>query len=251
MRQMKDSTTAADILIGDPMVAGYVFGTFEWSLADWSRFASVTKVGITPSASKYGPGVHVLDVEKGDAVASQVPGWCNLSRQAGQEPSVYTNYSNWTAVITAVNAAGIEHPQYWIAQWDGIQDLPGIGFAGQTYHAVAKQYADSSMTGAHYDASIVADYWKGVDSIMAVLQPDDYTNIAAAVMNYVLPNSDNQTVAQALGVMIQNFDVSAAAFYRQTLPDALQQIIKQTASPAQALTGSFTISGTGSVNGNA
>lgn len=165
MREMYDSTNPDDIPVTAPMVAGYVSpSTFAWSAAGWARFPNSVKVAITPSAAHFGVGVHVLDVETGDATPGQVPGWVTNSRNAGQEPTAYTSAANWSAIISSCVSAGVEVPQFWIAQWDGNQTLPSIVVDGVACTAVAKQYADPAHgSGGHYDLSSVADEWPGVD----------------------------------------------------------------------------------------
>lgn len=154
MRTMYDSTSARDIPGNAAMVAGYVDGLYTWSDADWRRFPTALKVRIACFAST--DDGHVLDVENGDALPIQAPGWAQRRRAAGIDPTVYVNLSNWSAVITAFHAAGVDPPHYWLADYDGQAVIP----AG----CIAKQYADPPISGGHYDLSAVADYWPGVDS---------------------------------------------------------------------------------------
>lgn len=166
LRPMKDSVNWQDIPADTPMVAGYVPPSrFAWPPAAWAKFANSIEVRITPSAATSGRGIHVLDVETGDATAGQVPGWVNASRAAGQEPTIYTAYSNWASVINACIGANVAMPQFWIALWNNTQDLPTINVGGLTYYAVAHQYADPATSGGNYDVSVVASYWPGVDSL--------------------------------------------------------------------------------------
>jgi hypothetical protein len=165
MRTLYDSTNPADIPTSAAMVGGYVSPSrFAWNAAGWARFPNAVKVAITPSASHYGLGVHVLDVETGDATPGQVPGWVTSSRNAGQPPTVYMNVATWPAVIRACTSAGVPMPEFWVAAWNGVQNLPSITVDGVTYTAIAHQYADpNSGSGGHYDLSIAADHWPGVD----------------------------------------------------------------------------------------
>lgn len=200
---MKDSVSWQSIPIGTPIVAGYVPPSrFAWPLQAWQRFAGSVEVHITPSVAAFGRGIHVLDVESGDATPSQVPGWCNQSRNAGQEPTVYCNASAWTAVIQSCLAAGVPVPQFWIAEWNGVQTLPTNTVNGVVYTAVAKQYADpNSGSGGNWDSSIVADFWPGVDGpstsqgfLMALTDAqqqqlyDAYFNTANAPYGITIPD---------------------------------------------------------------
>jgi hypothetical protein len=153
VRTLYDSITATDIPTGAQMVAGYVNGTFQWSDADWARFPNATKVRIATRA--WINDGHVLDVETGDAVPGQAPAWVEMRRAAGVDPTVYCNASTQVAVQAAFNAAGVPQPHYWIAHYDNVPTLPP--------GAVAKQYINDPISGGHYDLSVVADYWPGVD----------------------------------------------------------------------------------------
>ncbi|HEX3790410.1 MAG TPA: hypothetical protein VHW44_21270 [Pseudonocardiaceae bacterium] len=165
MRIMYDAVTAANIPASAAMVAGYVdtIRIPDWTAADWARFPNAVKVRIAKKASTNDG--HVLDVETGDVTAAQAPGWVNLRRGAGMDPSVYCNASTWPSVQAAFNSARVAQPHYWIAKYDGVQTLPVQ--SGIT--AVAKQFAE----GTGYDTSIVADYWPGVDSLALKPPPGD------------------------------------------------------------------------------
>lgn len=154
MRTMYDSTTAADIPTNAQMVAGYANGVYKWSAADWARFPNAVRVTIAVSVDA---DANVLDVENGDALPTQAPGWVQRQRAAMREGSVYCNRSNVDALRTAFANAGVVLPPLWLAHYDGIAEIPE-GF-------IAKQYEDPSLSGGHYDLSVVADYWLGVDDM--------------------------------------------------------------------------------------
>lgn len=153
MRTMHDSITAGDIPADADMVAGYVSGTWRWSDADWARFPDATKVRIATRADV--DDGHVLDVEPGDAIPAEAPGWVAMRRRAGVDPTIYCNLSALPQVRAAFVAVGVPEPHYWVARYDGVADLP----AG----CVAKQFIDDPQSGGHFDLSAVADYWPGVD----------------------------------------------------------------------------------------
>lgn len=154
MRTMYDSVNARDIPTTAQIVAGYDTGRFAWSKADWARFPHAVHVHIATQAS-YNTG-HVLDVEPGDATPSEAPGWVRRRRVAGVDPTIYCSLSNWEQVRGEFRRQGVAEPHYWIARYDGRAVLP----AG----AVAKQYADPGTHGkGHFDLSVVADHWPGVD----------------------------------------------------------------------------------------
>lgn len=164
MRKMYDSTTAADIPADAQMIAGYVDDTYRWSDADWARFPSAVhvRIAVLPVTNDG----HVLDIEPGNADALSALAWIEKRRAAGVEPTVYC-FSDAgpvgyriSDVRKACDDANVKHPSFWIAQWDN--DPSTFDPTGDP-EIVAKQYADSAMTGGHYDASVVADYWPGVD----------------------------------------------------------------------------------------
>lgn len=153
-RIMYDSVTANDIPVDALMVGGYLPpSSFAWSPADWARFPNAVHVRIAVRAST--DDGDVLDVERGDATPLEAPGWVVRRRAAGVDPSVYCSASEWPAVRQAFHNANVPEPHYWIAHYDGIAAIP----AG----AVAKQYRNPPSSGGHFDLSIVADYWPGVD----------------------------------------------------------------------------------------
>lgn len=150
---MYDSVTAADIPAGALMVAGYVDGAYRWSDADWARFRHGVAVRIAVSPLTL--DADVLDVETGDATIQQATEWVHAKRVRGEIPTVYIERSRVTEAEAAFKAAGMNPPQWWIAEWNGIQHQVG--------GAVATQYANPTYTGHHYDLSEVGDYWPGVD----------------------------------------------------------------------------------------
>lgn len=154
MRTMYDSVSPWAIPADAEMVAGYVDGLYMWKLSDWARFPHAVKVRIAVHASTNDG--HVLDCELGDATPAQCPGWAQMRRAAGVDPTVYCSYAVWPEVQQAFARAGVPQPHYWVAAY------PGNG--AQLYDgAVAHQYADRGPNGENVDISVVADYWPGVD----------------------------------------------------------------------------------------
>ncbi|MDE3112730.1 MAG: hypothetical protein KGK34_07275 [Chloroflexota bacterium] len=164
---MADSVTASDIVAAFApggaaaalhldLVAGYVDGAFAWSDADWSLF-SCPKVRISTSAATSPKVAHVLDVENGDATPDQAVAWIKWARSLGLRRTIYCGANTWAVVKAAFAAAGLAYPDWFVARWTG---TPGL-----IDGTVATQYADPPQTGAHFDASSVADYWPGVDDM--------------------------------------------------------------------------------------
>lgn len=153
MREMYDSVAASAIPTDAAIVAGYVDGAYVWSDSDWARFPGSRRVRIAVFANTNDG--HVLDVEQGNATPAQAPGWVLQRRRAGVDATVYCSLSIWTELRNAFTRANVAQPHWWIASYDNVKTIP-VG-------AVAKQYADDTMVGQHYDLSAVADYWPGVD----------------------------------------------------------------------------------------
>jgi len=158
-RTMYDSTDAVDIPKTAKMVAGYIDGTsFKWTPADWARFPKATKVEI--ARRTHTNDGHVLDVEEGIPTVWPINGsivdWVLMRRQAGVEPAIYCNQLNdWGPLKNLFDNADVRHPLWWVARYDNKKTIPP--------GAIAKQYANPPLAGGHYDLSIVADYWPGVD----------------------------------------------------------------------------------------
>lgn len=159
-RQMYDSTDPNAIPANAQMVAGYIDGTsFRWPESAWNRFSNSTKVRIARRVSTNDG--HVLDVEVGIPTvwppSQAIVQWVQMRRLSGVEPTIYCNQLNdWNPIRTLFQKAGVREPQWWVARYNNVQDIP-VG-------AIAKQYANPPLHGrGHFDLSVVADYWPGVD----------------------------------------------------------------------------------------
>jgi hypothetical protein len=173
---MYDGVTVADLPAGAQLYAEYVDGHYANTQAVAERFPGAVHVPIAVFAST-NAGV-VLDVEQGDASPAEAPGWVQMRRAHGIDPSVYCSASTWPAVRDAFRAAGVAEPHYWIAQYDGAAEIPN--------GAVAKQYEST----AGWDMSVVADYWPGVDPAPAAPQggngpafPGEYLQVQSPTLH--------------------------------------------------------------------
>ncbi len=230
MRTLYDSVTAFNIPADAQMVAGYVDGRYAWSASDWARFPGAVKVRIACFA--WTNDGHVLDVETGDATPAQAPGWVQMRRAAGVDPTVYCSTSWWPSVRSAFVAQGVPEPHYWIAAY------PGIG--AQLYPgSVAHQYADPGP----YDVSVVADYWPGVDGASTVSNVLSATGTLPADLTATLPDALEALMAGPIRFSVDGdpavwfADLSTGAFYQ--IPDVeslgvIDQYAKPTVSTANA-----------------
>lgn len=149
-RSMGDATVAAYLPDNLDMYAGYVDGAYRSYDAIRARFPGKLVVPIATQTS--GNVGVVFDGPPDNGDWPGVVAWCVRARARGVDPGVYTDGSSWAIGIQAFNGAGVALPHWWIANWNGVADVP----AG----AVAHQYASVSN---RYDLSAVADYWPGVD----------------------------------------------------------------------------------------
>jgi hypothetical protein len=187
---MYDSVRPGEIPADAEMVALYVDGKYAATAADWNRFTRAVKVRISAVGSNV--NAHVFDVENGCIwpPAAVVP-LVVAARKLGIDPTVYVNQNNdWEPTRRAFDAAGVAHPHWWVANYDNRKTVP----AG----AVAKQYADPGMpgVGGHYDLSVVADFWPGVDGSFDNPEKDegdDVPNISQSDLDKLLAAADKIT----------------------------------------------------------
>lgn len=159
MRTMFDSTTAADVPKGGDLYAGYVDGRYVTASALRKRFPKATVVTITVLGT---PGAHVCDTEPGNIGVAGAVRWAKNEIVAGRKPTLYCMASMWPQVKTAAKKAGIDGKvSYWIASYDGKAEIPKGAVAKQYLHGDKNN--PGSYSGGHYDTSIVADRWPGVD----------------------------------------------------------------------------------------
>jgi hypothetical protein len=172
-RTMHDSTNVSDIPAGATMVAGYIDGKFQTVPGLRKRFPKAKVVTITVLGT---PGADVCDTEPGNISIPHAAQWAANEVKAGRKPTLYCMASAWDDVKAAVKAQGIAGKvSYWIAQFDGKAVIPK--------GAVAKQFADPNTSGGHFDVSVVADHWPGVDGPggkhdgPGAQQPEDGTDL--------------------------------------------------------------------------
>lgn len=152
---MYDAIEASNLPVGAGLYAGYVNGNWPSYNAIKARFPNATVVGISVSAQA--DVGDILDCEPGNCTPQECPGWVQMRRASGVDPTVYCNQNDpntgWPAVRAAFRAQGVSEPHYWVANYDGDPTIP-VG-------AIGKQYANPGP----YDTSSVAEYWPGVDPV--------------------------------------------------------------------------------------
>ncbi len=168
-RTMYDGVNPATVPAGAAVYAGYNQGSWQSLPALVAKFPAALHVSICVNASG---SARVLDVETGDATPEQAPGWVTRQRAGGAAyPVVYCNTSTWPAVRAAFAAQRVAPPLYWVAEYVADPTRPPVIPAG----AIGIQYYDHGG----YDASLVADYWPGLDPApvpIAQLEENDVAN---------------------------------------------------------------------------
>jgi hypothetical protein len=156
---MYDSTNPNDIPLSAVMVAGYIDGIYAWPAFGWLRFAGKPSVKIT--AVNADLNADVIDIESGAMSVAQAIAWAIAKHARGQYFTFYfsydpvVNHATYDQLQAGMNAAGIHSFGMWYANWNNNPNLyPNF---------IAHQYANPALTGAHYDLSVVLDYWPGVD----------------------------------------------------------------------------------------
>ena len=167
-----------------PVVAYYIDGRYAWTPVEIALFPNSVHVEIAVHSSTLAG--HFLDVENGDATPTQAAIWAHNRRLNGYAyPGIYCASSDQESVIQAFDAIGEPLPGWWLAHWDGIDELPP-GLLGKQY-----------LSQPNDDRSIWADYIPGVDAAM-----DQNTLIP-------FPNADGTVTNVALGTIWENADIYA------------------------------------------
>lgn len=177
-RLMFDSTTPWDIPRDAKMVAYYVDGRYAWPQAWLDLFPNAIKVSISAIGARV---AQVGDVEVGCIwpPANAVP-WVRSARRVGIDPTIYVNELNdWGSVRAAFRAAGEPEPHYWVARYNGVREVPAGSVGRQFAHPHdGDGVADRPWeTGKHYDLSVMADFWPGVDTENDMFEQQDRTNL--------------------------------------------------------------------------
>lgn len=151
---MYDSVTVADIPSDAQYAAGYVNGSYAnlQAIKDHCpHLQHLLTIDVNGSSE-----AECLDVEPGDAVASQVPDWVRKQKARGvQKPVIYTSASNVLAVIGALHGAGLGRNdiRLWTAHYIGEHICnPNCGYGN--WQADGTQWTSSSM-GRNLDQSLL------------------------------------------------------------------------------------------------
>lgn len=187
----RDAIHASGIPLDTPVVIGYGDGAIsQWTSSDWARFpAGTPQLSIVTSAWDSG---DILDVERFDAIPTDVPGWVRRFKRPGRRrPTVYANRETWPAVLEALAAANLpaDAVDWWAATLDGTMLVAG---------AVAVQYISTGP----YDESVILDpTWVGMEAHMTFslgFRVGLAHAIIAAVYNREPTNQEEQDLANTI-----------------------------------------------------
>jgi hypothetical protein len=155
-----------DQIPGDAsVVAGYVNGNFVTFSQLCARFPNAHHLSIAVTAEA---NADALDVEPGDAVSGQVPGWYRRQKARGvARPVIYASASRMaTEILPVLKQAGIARSdvRLWSAHFTHIEHLCGPGSCKQMpVQADATQWTDHAH-GRNLDQSVLADNFFGAQA---------------------------------------------------------------------------------------
>jgi hypothetical protein len=151
---MYDSVTISTIPAAARAVAGYLLPS-SWptygngSLARAFPHAVRVPIAVQSYVIIRGVTLGCLDVEPGDAVPSQAPGWVRAELAAHVKPCVYSNLSEWAQVRSYLASAGITRSSYyaWLAYWTYHPGLVGgYDLVQWTNHALGRNLDENTVS---------------------------------------------------------------------------------------------------------
>lgn len=156
---MFDSITPSEIPATANAVGAYAGGrwpTYVYVKQHWPH-AHVLSIAVNAQEHRCANGdpIECLDIEPGDAVPEQAPGWFHAQRSIGvRRPCFYGSLSWVTQIEAALRAAGIARHEYriWSAHYTGRAHICGPE-CGLSTPADATQFTDHAL-GRNLDESL-------------------------------------------------------------------------------------------------
>lgn len=201
-REMADSTSIYADPLGEQVILYYCDGIYAVNETTVrARFPKAVLV----ACSAVGTNSGVLgDVEPGCMTIPQAIAWLKERRAANVWASLYCNeIHGWAPLRAAIQAAGIPEPPYVVADFDNIPVIPP--------GAIGKQYENATQTGGHFDRSIVADFWPGVDAPGGVMTDSDLGIIHDRMQFAVWGTVDTSAQSKADFIYAVNHGTSIAS----------------------------------------
>lgn len=157
---MWDDVDVALLPGGYDAYAGYVDGMYANLSQIRARFPAAHILTIAVTAADI---ADCLDIERGDAVISDAPGWFKRALMAGvTKPALYTSVSNVNGLVQTMNGAGIPRSAYrlWTAHYGQGEHLCGPTTCGQTNATADATQFTSTANGESLDESVcLADFF--------------------------------------------------------------------------------------------
>lgn len=146
-----DSVNLSQIPSNPAAVAGYTSGTWPTWFQLAALFPHAQRVSVAVNTSHI---AKCLDIEPGDAVPSQAPGWVLAAEHAGvYRPCLYENASELPAVLANLSAARIPRSSVliWLADWTFRPGLvSGSDCTQWTDHAFGRNLDESTCAVGFY-----------------------------------------------------------------------------------------------------
>lgn len=142
------------------VIGSYWNGIYANTTVAREAFPHARHVQYDVNASE--PRADILDIESGDAVPSQAPGWSREYKGTLDHPGLYTSASNVMAVVTAMLDAGFKRDEFLVqsAHYTYEAHICGPRTCGEP-QADATQYADHGHRGQNTDLSLFSDHFFG------------------------------------------------------------------------------------------
>lgn len=167
LRRCYDSTSAADLPADGDLYLAYLDGRFANADAVRKRFPRKPVATITVTGDTF--DADMIDVEPGNVAktkaqaCAKAAAWVKEKLARGEYPTVYFMESWRSAIDGALKASGVDPAKvgHFAADYDGAAQLNRPGDIGKQYRS--PDGTGSGRTAGHYDVSVVAAYWPGVD----------------------------------------------------------------------------------------
>lgn len=198
-----DSTNAANIPSYATLMAGYINGKWPSYYNMAIRFPTATVLTITVKAHNPDGSyvvADILDVEAGDALPAEAPGWVAAMRQLNRPviAPYCSRLGTWQDTIKAFQGAPL--PDFWVADYTGQPHLvPG---------SVATQWTDHANI---YDISLTNGSWPLSTPIPPTPPINPPYPVGAYMMNTVSVRTD------ANGNGYQTTNIPFATFVAATI----------------------------------
>lgn len=146
-----DTVTISTVPANPQAVAGYVGGSWPTYLPLVRAFPKALHVSIAVNAGEI---ADCLDIEPGDAVPSQAPGWVRwMISLHHSRPCLYSSWSEMHSVNADLGGSGIARSavREWDANWTYVAHLdPGFDCTQWTDHSLGRNLDESTCARSFY-----------------------------------------------------------------------------------------------------